>query len=159
MFQYYTIKNDISEGIWDSLVAMFSLHQSIEMIEYFGAYADATSRKIARERIINPKRYFNNLEPEDYTVSMRPLMLKWDSFSFIYSYTLSSEVLSYLENNWEGDMELESFSIKDDQSRPIFNYHPLERPVILLGTGELKWAKSIGLELDKCTILLNNIID
>lgn len=156
MIQYYKIQNDITENIWKQLVGKFSTCISIEMIEYFGAYSDNKSREISKERLKTPKRFFNNLPPEFSTISMYPLMVKWDSFSIINSFTLSDEILFYLENNWH-EIEIETLVIRDEDYQ-VFLYSPLTKPVILLGDGELKWAESIGLKLKKYNVTLNEII-
>lgn len=159
MNQYYIITNDITQEVWRQLVWKFSDCQTIEMIEYFGTYSDAECRKISKERIISPQTYFNNNNKPDSTfVSMRPLFKKFDSFSFVYAYTLTEEIISFIENKWEY-MQLESFSIKDEENRAVFNYFPILEPVILLGDGELKWAESIGLEFEKYNLTLNELID
>ena len=52
---------------------------------------------------------------------------------------------------------MDTLVIRDDDYQ-VFLYSPLTEPVILLGLGELKWAKSIGLNLEKYNITLNEII-
>lgn len=160
MFQYYKITSEINSEIWECLVNKYGSATIFESVEYFGLATEEKQRALVSKNLASAPLLFNTIKADYTTVSMRPFLLKQDSFSLIYSYKFNGDTIDLLWNSkWIGDdgMEYKAFVIKENDQIQ-FIYSPMITPIILLGNGELQWANKIGLEIEKYNITLNELI-